>query len=110
VSSAADSETIPGMGPLAEGLEVTSHQRVIDSGPRPVTVGGLPLVPDCVGTLVVAEGDRGRGPIIVVCDVCGHSRGMARREPDAQRPLAAVGAWTDTADEGRVGPDGYAAF
>lgn len=89
---------------LATGMEITTHQRVIELGPRLVRADGSPVVADCDGVFVVLEGDRGRGPIFAECTVCGKPHGFSRRAVEKTPPLAAVGAWTDPED------DGYAKF
>lgn len=88
---------------ITEGTAITTHQRVIDAKPPLLDLDRNPMArPPCSGTLRVQDGDRGRGPIIVECDSCGHVAGLARRDPN-QTPSLLVGA--GVADE-----DGYTKF
>lgn len=82
-------------------MEITTHQRLIDSGPQLKRPDGRPVIPDCGGVMRVQDGDRGRGPIFTECDACGHVHGMARRSTETPQ-LALVGAG--------AGDDGYAKF
>jgi hypothetical protein len=88
---------------MSEGTEITTHQRVIDAKPVLRDLDGNAMTRRaCDGVLRVQAGDRGRGPVVVECDECGHVAGLARRDPN-QTPSLLVGA-------GVTDDDGYTRF
>lgn len=88
---------------IAEGTEITTHQRVIDGKPPPRTIEGVAVYREaCDGVMRAQYGDRGRGPVIVECDVCGHVVGVARRGQNVT-PSLLVGAGVND-------DDGYTRF
>jgi hypothetical protein len=89
---------------IAEGTEITTHERVLTAKPPPRAADGVPAYrAECDGVMRAQAGDTGRGPVVVECDECNHVMGLARPRPGSTPPLLAVGG-------GVAAEDGYARF